>query len=112
MRRQVSIILDFLPGRFALQASKAGFQVALLPEFTLEVDQTSTYDFTLKPQSIVQSVTVQAQGTRLQKSPRRGEPSERISSSSTETQNMLRVRRTHKRQEAWVAREPTEALRT
>ena len=60
------VILDLLPARYELQVSKEGFQLATLPEFTLEVNQTSTYDVTLKTGSIRQSVSVQAQGTWVQ----------------------------------------------
>jgi outer membrane receptor protein involved in Fe transport len=60
------VILDLLPGRYELHVSKAGFQTALQPAFTLEVNQTSTYDFTLKLKSEALSITVHGQGTMLQ----------------------------------------------
>src|SRR5271157_2838287 len=57
------VVLDLLPGRYELEVSKAGFQNFSQSAFTLEVNQTATYDFTLKLKGEVQSVTVQAQGT-------------------------------------------------
>jgi hypothetical protein len=39
--------VDILPGQFTLEASKTGFKTQRQASFTLSVNQTATYDFTL-----------------------------------------------------------------
>jgi len=53
---------------YTLQASKAGFQTAVIEPFTLRVDQTATFDITLDVGAVTETVTVQAVGAELQSS--------------------------------------------
>jgi outer membrane receptor protein involved in Fe transport len=54
------IILEILPGNYVLKAFKEGFQTVTQPAFTLDVNQTTTFDFTLQVGSTTQTVTVEA----------------------------------------------------
>jgi len=54
------IILNILPGTYVLKASKEGFQTVNQPAFTLQVNQTTTFDFTLQVGATTQTVTVEA----------------------------------------------------
>src|SRR4051794_9425398 len=38
------VFLNVTPGRYTLEASKSGFQISQLPQFTLAVNQTATID--------------------------------------------------------------------
>ncbi|HUY15683.1 MAG TPA: TonB-dependent receptor [Terriglobia bacterium] len=62
------VFVNILPGHYVLQVTKQGFITAKQPEVTLHVNQTATYDFTLKVGSAIQAVTVHALGTKLQTS--------------------------------------------
>jgi hypothetical protein len=56
------------PGTYTLEASNAGFATKKLSPFTLVVNQTATFDFSLSVSPIEQSVTVEAVGAGLQAS--------------------------------------------
>lgn len=58
--------VDILPGQYTLQVSKTGFQTRRQAEFTLSVNQTATYNFTLSVGEATQTVTVQATAAKLQ----------------------------------------------
>ena len=62
------VLLNILPGRYTLQASKQGFATVTEKEFSLYVNQTATFDFTLAVGSASQSVTVQAEATHVEAS--------------------------------------------
>jgi outer membrane receptor protein involved in Fe transport len=62
------VMLNVLPGRYTLKASKEGFQTVTQAEFTLDVNQTTTFDFTLQVGSSMQTVTVQATAAQVQTS--------------------------------------------
>lgn len=64
----VYAFLNLLPGDYTLEASQQGFRTARVSQFTLVVNQTATYDFTLEVGSIEQSVTVEAMGAEVQSS--------------------------------------------
>jgi outer membrane receptor protein involved in Fe transport len=54
------VILEIPPGTYVLKASKEGFQTVTQPGLTLEVNQTTTFDFNLQVGSTTQTVTVEA----------------------------------------------------
>src|SRR5215472_1235687 len=54
------VLTDIQPGNYDLRVSKDGFTTAVQSDITLLVNQTATYDFTLKPGSVKETVTVQA----------------------------------------------------
>src|SRR5262249_61320534 len=56
------------PGRYTLTVHKDGFSTVSQPEFTLEVNQASTVDFSLHVRSAVESDTVEAAEAGLQTS--------------------------------------------
>ncbi|MGH9396341.1 MAG: TonB-dependent receptor domain-containing protein [Terriglobia bacterium] len=58
--------VEILPGQYTLQVSKTGFQTRRQAEFTLSVNQTTTYNFTLPVGEATQTVTVQATAAKLQ----------------------------------------------
>lgn len=58
--------VDILPGQYTLQVNKEGFQTRRQAEFTLSVNQTTTYDFALSVGETTQTVTVQATAAKLQ----------------------------------------------
>src|SRR4051794_9070320 len=62
------VFLNVTPGRYMLEASKAGFQTTQIPAFTLAVNQTSTLDVELRVGTITQTVEVQAAGELIQSS--------------------------------------------
>jgi outer membrane receptor protein involved in Fe transport len=62
------VILNILPGQYTLKASKEGFEAVTQAEFTLDVNQTTSFDFTLKVGSSMQTVTVQATAAQVQTS--------------------------------------------
>lgn len=61
-------ILNIPPGKYVMEATKAGFAVNRVAQFPLLVNQTATLDFTLNVGSIQQSVTVEAVGEQVQAS--------------------------------------------
>src|SRR5437868_10502607 len=62
------VLVNINPGRYALTVHKDGFSTVSQPEFALEVNQTSTLDFSLHVGSAVESVTVEAAEAGLQTS--------------------------------------------
>jgi hypothetical protein len=54
------VFLNVLPGRYTLEVTKEGFAPTTQREFTLEVDQSATFDFTLAVGTTEQTVTVSA----------------------------------------------------
>jgi len=62
------VLVNISPGRYTLTVHKDGFSTVAHPEFTLEVNQSSTLDFSLHVGSAVESVTVEAAETGLQTS--------------------------------------------
>src|SRR5256714_8654598 len=62
------VLVNINPGRYTLTVHKDGFSTVSQPEFPLEVNQTSTLDFSLHVGSAVESVTVEAAEAGLQTS--------------------------------------------
>ncbi|HUY15536.1 MAG TPA: TonB-dependent receptor [Terriglobia bacterium] len=62
------VILNILPGRYMLKAGKEGFETVTQPDFTLEVNQTTIFDFTLTVGSSKQTVTVEAVASHVETS--------------------------------------------
>ncbi|PYV02933.1 MAG: hypothetical protein DMG26_10355, partial [Acidobacteria bacterium] len=62
------VVLNILPGKYTLKASKEGFQTVTEPEFTLEVNQTTTFDFTLPVGVTTQVVKVEAAAAEIETS--------------------------------------------
>ena len=62
------VITDIQPGNYDLRVSKDGFTTAVQSDINLLVNQTATYDFTLKTGSIKETVTVQATAAALETS--------------------------------------------
>lgn len=62
------VIPGIAPGRYTLVASKAGFKTARQKPFTLLVNQTATFNFSLSVGETTQTVTVQATGIHLEAS--------------------------------------------
>ena len=62
------VFLSVAPGTYTLEASHAGFEKVHIEPFTLEVNQTATFDFRLPLGQIQQSVTVSATGEAIQAS--------------------------------------------
>jgi outer membrane receptor protein involved in Fe transport len=62
------VIQNILPGSYLLKAAKEGFQTATQPAITLEVNQTTTFDFTLPVGATTQTVTVEAAAAELETS--------------------------------------------
>jgi hypothetical protein len=62
------VIANIAPGKYTLRVSKAGFQSAQQNEFSLLVNQTLTFDFTLAPGSTEQTVNVTAEAPTLETS--------------------------------------------
>src|ERR1700761_2388104 len=60
--------VDVLPGRYTLSASAAGFATELEPEFSLEVNQTATVDFSMHAGSASSTVEVTTQSIQLETS--------------------------------------------
>jgi outer membrane receptor protein involved in Fe transport len=58
--------VDILPGHYTLSVSKPGFQTRTQAAFTLNVNQTTTYDFVLPVGQATQTVTVEATAAKLQ----------------------------------------------
>lgn len=64
----VYAFLNIIPGEYRLQAAKTGFKTSKQSAFTLNVNQTATFDMTLEIGEISQEVTVEAVGAELQSS--------------------------------------------
>jgi hypothetical protein len=62
----VYVYVHILPGRYTISASKAGFAPAKEEDIVLEVNEATTYDFTLPVGNVQQEVTVQAKAAALQ----------------------------------------------
>ncbi|HZT32656.1 MAG TPA: TonB-dependent receptor [Bryobacteraceae bacterium] len=62
------VFLNIIPGKYTLEAVKQGFSKSSLAPFTLEVNQTATFDFSLKVGGVEQTVTVEAIGAEIQAS--------------------------------------------
>ncbi|HEX5483671.1 MAG TPA: TonB-dependent receptor [Terriglobia bacterium] len=58
--------VQILPGQYTLNVTKTGFQAQTQAAFTMSVNQTTTYDFTLPVGQATQTVTVQATAAKLQ----------------------------------------------
>ena len=56
------------PGTYTLQASKEGFNTAVIQPFTLNLGQEPTFDFSLEVGAVAETVTVEASGAELQAS--------------------------------------------
>ena len=50
------VFLNIQPGRYTLEASRSGFNKSSIAPFTLEVNQTATFDFSLSVGGVEQSV--------------------------------------------------------
>jgi hypothetical protein len=62
------VFLNVVPGNYTLEMSKAGFNGEKIASFTLEVNQTATFDATLRVGSVQESVVVTAVGAAVQSS--------------------------------------------
>src|ERR1700747_168176 len=62
------VLTDIQPGNYDLRVSKDGFTTSIQSDITLLVNQTATYDFTLKTGSVKETVTVQATAAALETS--------------------------------------------
>jgi outer membrane receptor protein involved in Fe transport len=62
------VILNIPPGQYTLKASKEGFETVTQAEFALDVNQTTTFDFTLRIGSALQTVTVEAAAAHVETS--------------------------------------------
>lgn len=60
--------VDVLPGAYTLKVSKTGFNTVSQPQFTMYVNQTATYNFTLSVGSTQQTVTVESTAVQIQAS--------------------------------------------
>src|SRR5579872_2797186 len=60
--------LSVSPGTYTLRSEKAGFATSAIQPFTLAVNQTATFDFTLTVGAVQQAVTVQAVGSAVEAS--------------------------------------------
>ena len=62
------LFLSIQPGKYTLEATRPGFNKSVIAPFTLEVNQTATFDFNMKVGGVEQSVTVEAVGADIQAS--------------------------------------------
>lgn len=60
--------LSVIPGNYTLEVSADGFVTNNLEPFTLVVNQTATFDFTLTIGAVTESITVEAVGAEVQSS--------------------------------------------
>ncbi len=58
--------VEIMPGQYTLEISKTGFETQRQAQFTLSVNQTTTYNFTMPVGMATQAVTVQATSAKLQ----------------------------------------------
>jgi hypothetical protein len=56
------------PGNYTLAASRSGFSTTKIEVFTLQVNQTATFDFTISVSAVQQSVTIEATGVAVESS--------------------------------------------
>jgi outer membrane receptor protein involved in Fe transport len=64
----VYVFLNIVPGEYRLQTSKTGFKTSRMTAFTLAVNQTATFDFTLDVGEVTQEITVEGSVVELQSS--------------------------------------------
>jgi hypothetical protein len=64
----VYAFLNLTPGKYSLTAISMGFAASKSEPFTLVVNQTATFDFSLQVGAVEQSVSVSATGTEVQAS--------------------------------------------
>ena len=62
------VILLIPPGRYTLRVTKEGFETVEQAAFTLDVNQTTAFDFVLSVGTTVQNVTVQAAAANIETS--------------------------------------------
>lgn len=62
------VLLNIPPGNYTLEVSKTGFVTARMAPFTLAVNQTTSFDFTLKLGTTTQAVQVSGVATHLETS--------------------------------------------
>ena len=62
------VFLDVIPGKYQLQAARTGFKTSRVPPFTLQVNQTATFDVNLELGEVSQEVTVTGTAAELQSS--------------------------------------------
>ena len=61
-------LLNLTPGIYTLQVGKEGFRTGAIAPFTLDVNQTATFDLTLEVGAVTETVTVEAIGAQVQSS--------------------------------------------
>jgi carboxypeptidase family protein len=66
------VLVNVLPGKYRLEVSKAGFKTIDQSEFTLQVNQTATFNFTLQVGTTTEMISVEAQAPLLQSSTAEG----------------------------------------
>ncbi|MEW5979637.1 MAG: carboxypeptidase regulatory-like domain-containing protein [Acidobacteriota bacterium] len=59
------VLLDLTPGKYTMRVTKEGFSSVAQTQFTLVVNQTATFDFTLPLGAVEQSVTVDASASEM-----------------------------------------------
>jgi hypothetical protein len=59
------VILNIIPGKYTLQANAKGFSPQKIAPFSLAVDQTATFDFTMAVGSTTEVVTVESSAAQL-----------------------------------------------
>jgi Carboxypeptidase regulatory-like domain len=59
------VFLSLLPGQYTLSVTKEGFASITQEAFTLAVNQTATFDFTLRVGEIAQTITVEASAAQI-----------------------------------------------
>jgi outer membrane receptor protein involved in Fe transport len=62
------VFVDVLPAAYTMQVSKVGFETISQPQFTMNVNQTATFNFHLTVGSAQQTVTVEATAVAIQAS--------------------------------------------
>lgn len=58
--------LNILPGTYTLGAAKEGFRTAAVEPFTLQVNQTATFDIVFEVGAVTETLTVEALGAQIQ----------------------------------------------
>jgi hypothetical protein len=61
----VYVFPNVRPGQYTLQVSKAGFEQVNQRDITLAVNQTATFDITLRVGSVGQTITVEANAAQV-----------------------------------------------
>ncbi len=59
-------IVNIMPGSYVMELAKEGFATVRQPEFSVDVNQTSTINFTLRVSSTKTTMQVSAQGVQLE----------------------------------------------